>query len=221
MRWVLIIFVVLVVVVAGAFLLRLAWKRHGERRAKRREYREFLQQIRGAVEEFEKTQDFDEQIRVLADIGRYCANALRLFPEHPEIMQIDRACQDERRKLAQHWAVAESGRLMKLVEESTNLRAKAGRADQVAESLKVISRLLFPHDQITNAMRSVVQYQETLEGTLELPEAEREAAAAAAWSLLDSYFEIMEELKKENQELARVPWQGERVRQVVAQLEKL
>ena len=219
--WVALILLGLVVLVAGGFFLRRALGRQRQRGGKRRQFREELGQIRAAVEQFEKATDFDDQIRLLADIVRYCSRGFRLFPEQAEIMNIARACEDERRKLAQQWAVAESSRLMKLVEESENLRVKAGRADQVTESLKVASRLLFPHEKITNAMRSVVHYQETLEGLLELPEDQRFAAAEGARTLLDPYFQIMEELKQENEELARVPWLGEQIRQKLERLEKV
>lgn len=220
MGWLGYIVLALGVLAVGGVFLRRGLNRRRQRQEKRARFGEELRNIRRAVEQFEKTVDFDEQIRLLADIDRYCATGFRLFPERPEIMDIARACDDERRKLSQGWAVAEPSRLMKLVEESDNLRVKAGRADQVAESLKVASRLLFPHEQITNAMRSVVQYQEALEGVLELPEEERTAAAAELCSLLDPYFEILEELKRENAELARVPWAGEQIRQRLERLER-
>src|SRR3990172_181141 len=153
-------------------------------------------------------------------LTRYCAKGFRLSPDQPDIMNIPRFSDDERRKLTQHWAVAESERLMKFVEESTNLRSRAGRADQVAESLKEASRYLFPHEMITNAMRAVTQYQEALEGILELPEDQRAAAAEGARTLLAPYFTIIEELKRENQELARVAWPGARLREILARLEK-
>ncbi|MBI2956253.1 MAG: hypothetical protein HYY26_02950 [Acidobacteria bacterium] len=211
-----------VVVLATAFVLaRRTLGRRRQRAARRQQLRVELANIRRALEEFERTTDFDEQIRLLADITRYCSKGFRLFPDQPDLMNIARYCEDERRKLAQHWAVAESQRLMKLVEDSATLRVKAGRADQVAESLKVASRLLFPHEKITNAMRSVTQCQEALEGILELPEAERDAAATGALTLLDSYFAIMEELRRESEELARVPWAGEPIRQILARLERL
>ena len=127
----------------------------------------------------------------------------------------------ERRKLVQHWVVEESMRLMKFVEESSNLRVKAGRADQVAECIKVASRYLFPHEAITNAMRSVVQYQEALEGILELPEAERDSAADGALTLLQPYFHIMDDMQQVNIELARVPWKGDEIRSLLSQLERL
>ena len=214
-------FLGLAAAVAGLWFLRRALRRRREQGEKRRLYRAELDSIRQAVEEFERATDFDEQIRLLADIGRYCARGLRLAPGHPEIMDIDRACIDERRKLAQQWAVAESERLMKLVEESASLRAKSGRADQVAESLKVISRLLFPHEKITNAMRSVVHYQEAVEGALALPEDQREEVAAGAQALLGGYFQIMVEMKRENAELAKVSWKGEEIRRRAAELEKI
>ncbi|MBI4466375.1 MAG: hypothetical protein HY656_02955 [Acidobacteria bacterium] len=210
-----------VALVAGGVFLHRALRRHRQRGEKRVKYREELANIRTALEQFEKMADFDEQIRLLADINRYCSKGFRLFPEQPEIMDITRACDDERRKLAQHWAVAESLRLMKFVEESESLRVKAGRADQVGEALKVASRLLFPHEQITNAMRSVVQYQEALEGLLELPEDQRQAAADGVRSLLDPYFQIIEGLKRENEELARVAWPGQQIRQKLDRLEKV
>lgn len=220
MKGVGLIVLVLLAAGGGALLLRRTLRRRRQRQDKRRQFRDELRQIAAAVEQFERTTDFDDQIRLLADITRCCSKAFRIFPDQPEMMNIARFCEDERRKLAQHWAVSESGRLMRLVEESSNLRARFGRADQVAESLKIVSRLLFPHEQITNAMRSVVQYQEALEGVLELPEDERGAAAEGIRSLLDPYFRIMEELKSDNQELARVPWAGHQIRQILQRLEK-
>lgn len=221
MKW-----LALILTSAGALapillLVRRALRQRRQRREKRAKLRRELDHIRQAVEEFEKAADFDEQIRLLADINRYCSTGFRLFPDRPDIMDITRACDDERRKRSQQWAVAESLRLMKLVEESENLRVKAGRADQVAEALKVASRLLFPHERITNAMRSVVHYQEALEGALELPEDQRAAAADGLHSLLDPYFQIIAELTRENDELARVAWPGERIREILARLEKV
>ena len=213
--------IAVVVLVAGGFLVRRVLRRAGERRAKRAQLREELANIRGAVEEFERTTDFHEQIRVLADLNRYCAKGFRLFPDQPAIMEITRHSDDERRKLTQHWAVRESERLMKLVEEAANLRSRAGRADQVAESLKEASRYLFPHEKITNAMRAVTQYQEALEGVLELPEDQRAAAAEGARTLLKPYFTILAEMKRENEELARAAWPGERIREILARLEKV
>ncbi len=221
MKWVGVILLVLAALSAGTFFLRRALRRRRERGEKRRRLREELGHVRQAVEQFEQTSVFDDQIRLLADITRYCSKGFRLFPSHPEIMDIARFCEDERRKLAQHWAVAESSRLMKFVEESESLRVKAGRADQVAESLKLVSRYLFPHEQVTNAMRAVTQYQEALEGLLELPEEERALAMDGLLSLLDPYFRIMEELKRENTELARVAWPGQQVRQRLEQWERL
>lgn len=219
--WLVVALLALGVLVGGGLFFRWALRGRRARREKQREFRARLAEIRQAVEEFEQATDFDHQIRLLADMVSYCSKGYRVFPDQVEIMNIARACEDERRKLAQHWAVAESLRLMKLTEESTTLRVKAGRADQVVESLKVVSRLLFPHDQITHAMRSVTQYQEVLEGALELPENQRAEAAASAQSLLDPYFQVIEELKKNNQELARVPWPREQLRRTLAQLEKV
>lgn len=205
----------------AAFFGRRSLRRHRERREKRRQFRQQSKQILPAIEQFETTADFDDRIRLLADITRYCSNGFRLLPNQLAIMEIARFCGDERRKLVQQWVVAESGRLMQFVEQSDNLRVKAGRADQVAESIKVASRLLFPHEKITNAMRSVVQYQEALEGLLELPDEQRTHAADGARILLEPYFQIMEELKKENEELARTPWPGEEIRRILARLEKV
>jgi hypothetical protein len=174
------------------------------------------------VDQFEKTTDFDDQIRLLADMVRYCSQGFRLFPQEPLIMDIARACEDERRKLAQRWAVSESERYVKMMQESSNIRVRAGRADQVVESLKVASRLLFPHEKITNAMRAATQYQEALEATLELPEDRREAAAQGLWHLFEPYFPIMEELRRDNAEqLDRFPWPGARIREWLARLEKM
>lgn len=221
MKWVLIGLIVVVALVAAVFFLRRALARGRDRAEKRRQLREEVRQIRAALDEFEKAKELDDQIRLLADITRYASTSFRLFPDHPEIMNIMRACEDERRKLVQHWVVEESQRLMKFVEESGNLRVKAGRADQVAECIKVASRYLFPHEQITNAMRSVVHYQEALEGILELPEAERDSAAGGALTLLEPYFRIMEEMKQVNAELARVPWKGDEIRALLSRLERL
>jgi hypothetical protein len=221
MKWVLLVLVGLAALAAAVVYLRRALARGKERSSRRRELRKELENIRAALAEFEKSQDIDDQIRVLADITRYASNGFRLFPDHPEIMNIVRACEDERRKLVQHWVVGESMRLMKFVEESSNLRVRAGRADQVAECIKVASRYLFPHEAITNAMRSVVQYQEALEGILELPEAERDATAEGAKTLLEPYFRIMEEMKQVNVELNRVPWKGDEIRKLLSDLERL
>ncbi|HXE76215.1 MAG TPA: hypothetical protein VNN18_11370 [Candidatus Xenobia bacterium] len=221
MKWVLLALVGLAALAVAVFYLRRALARSQERAAHRREFRKDIESIRAALAEFEKSTDIDDQIRLLADITRYAANGFRLFPDHPEIMNIVRACEDERRKLVQHWVVGESRRLMKFVEESTNLRVKAGRADQVAECIKVASRYLFPHEAITSAMRAVVQYQEALEGILELPEAEREATAEGAKTLLEPYFRIMQEMDQVNAELARVPWKGDEIRRLLTDLERL
>ena len=217
----LVIFIALVFAAVAFFFLRRALRARRERGTKRTQLRQELASIRAALDEFEKATDFDDRIRLLADVGRYCARGFRLFPGETAIMEIDRACQDERRKLVQAWVVEESQRLMKFVEESANLRAKAGRADQVAECIKVASRYLFPHERITNAMRSVVQYQEAMEALLELPEEQRQLALAGLQSLLDPYFRIMEELKRDNTELAKVPWRGAGVRRLLEQLEKV
>jgi len=221
MHWAGLVVAGLLGVALGALVLRRALARRAERQAKRAEFRAELANIRRAVEEFEKAADFHDQIRLLADLNRYCSKGFRLFPDQPDVMSITRFSDDERRKLTQQWAVAESERLMKMVEESTSLRVRAGRADQVAESLKEASRYLFPHEKITNAMRSVVQYQEALEGILELPEEQRESAAQGAAALLEPYFRIVEEIKKENEELARVAWPGARIREILARLEKV
>ncbi len=221
MKWFLLALVAVVALVVIVVYLRRAFA-HGKARAGQREaLRKEIENIRAALAEFEKSQDIDEQIRLLADITRYASTGFRLFPDHPEIMNIVRACEDERRKLVQLWVVGESMRLMKFVEESSNLRVKAGRADQVAECIKVASRYLFPHEAITNAMRSVVQYQEALEGILELPEAERDSAADGALTLLQPYFRIMEEMEQVNVELARTPWKGDEIRSLLSQLERL
>jgi hypothetical protein len=221
MKWALIALLVVVVVAAAFFFLRRALTRGRERAEKRRQLAAEIRQTRAALDEFERAKELDDQIRLLADITRYASNGFRLFPDHPEIMNIMRICEDERRKLVQHWVVEESQRLMKFVEDSATLRVKAGRADQVAECIKVASRYLFPHEQITNAMRSVVQYQEAIEGILELPEAEREATAEGAKTLLEPYFRIMEEMKQANLELARVPWKGDDIRALLSRLERL
>lgn len=218
--WLWLVLLGAVVLVGGGFLLRRFVRRLRERREKRRQFREELSQILPALEQFEKTADFDDQIRLLADITRYCAKGFRLLPNQLAIMEIARYCGDERRKRVQQWVVAESTRLMQFVEASESLRVKAGRADQVGECVKVASRLLFPHEKITNAMRSVVQYQEALEALLELPDEQRTHAAEGARILLDPYFQIIEELKKENEELARVAWAGEQIRRLLARLEK-
>ena len=207
--------------VLGALVVSRALRQRAAREEKRAQFRQELANIRQGVEEFEKCADFHEQIRLLADLNRYCAKGFRLFPDQPDIMNITRFSDDERRKLTQHWAVAESERLMKFVEESANLRSRAGRADQVAESLKEASRYLFPHEKITSAMRSVTRYQEALEGILELPEDQRDPAAQGAAALLEPYFRIIEEMKKENEELARVAWPGERLREILARLENV
>lgn len=207
--------------VLGALVVRRGLRQRAARAQKRAQFREELANIRRAVEEFEACADFHEQIRILADLNRYCAKGFRLFPDQAEIMTLTRFSDDERRKLVQQWAVAESERLMRLVEESTNLRSRAGRADQVAESLKEASRYLFPHEKITSAMRAVVQYQEALEGILELPEDQRAAAAEGARTLLGPYFTILEELKRENQELARIAWPAACIRETLARLEKV
>jgi hypothetical protein len=221
MTWFLIGLIALAALAAAAFFLRRALARRRARAEKRRQLADEIGQMRVALDEFEKAKELDDEIRLLADITRYASTGFRLFPGHPEIMNIMRACEDERRKLVQHWVVEESLRLMKFVEESGNLRVKAGRADQVAECIKVASRYLFPHEQITNAMRSVVHYQEAIEGILELPEAERDATAEGAKTLLEPYFRIMEEMKQANAELARVPWKGDEIRALLARLERL
>jgi len=207
--------------VLGALVVSRALRQRAAREEKRAQFRAELANIRRAVEEFEPCADFHEQIRILADLNRYCSKGFRLFPDQPDIMTLTRFSDDERRKLTQHWAVAESERLMKFVEESTNLRSRAGRADQVAESLKEASRYLFPHEKITSAMRAVTQYQEALEGILELSEDQRDAAAEGARTLLAPYFTIIEELKRENEELARVAWPAARLREILARLEKV
>ncbi|MGH9814211.1 MAG: hypothetical protein ACRD4T_13850 [Candidatus Acidiferrales bacterium] len=221
MKWVLIGVIAVVALAAAVFFLRRALGRGRDRAEKRRQLRDEIRQIRSTLDEFEKAKELDDQIRLLADITRYASTSFRLFPDHPEIMNIMRICEDERRKLVHHWVVEESQRLMKFVEESSNLRVKAGRADQVAECIKVGSRYLFPHEQITNAMRSVVHYQEAIEGILELPEAEREATAEGAKTLLEPYFRIMEEMKQVNAELARVPWKGDDIRALLTRLDRL
>ena len=221
MKWFLLALLGVAALVAAVVYLRRAFAygkaRAGDREALRKE----IENIRTALAEFEQSADIDEQIRLLADITRYASNSFRHFPDHPEIMNVVRACEDERRKLVQHWVVEESMRLMKFVEESSNLRVKAGRADQVAECIKVASRYLFPHEAITNAMRSVVQYQEALEGILELPEAERDSAAGGALTLLQPYFRIMDDMQQVNIELARVPWKGDEIRKQLSELERL
>lgn len=221
MKWLAVIFLVLVALAFGGLFLRRALGKRRERAARRQQLRDELRQIRTALDEFERGSDFDDRIRLLADIGRYCTRGFRLFPQQPAIMDIDRACQDERRKLVQQWVVAESLRLMKFVEESTNLRSKAGRADQVAECIKVASRYLFPHEKVTSAMRSVVQYQEALEGLIELPDDQRALGLEGVNALLEPYFRIMQEMKQDNEELARVAWRGEEVRRILARLEKI
>lgn len=221
MNWFGLVVLAVAVLAGGTFFLRHAWRRWRERREERRQFRDRLRGIRQAVEAFEKAQDFDEQIRLLADVVRDCSQGLRFFPEQAAIMHIARHCDDERRKLAQHWAVTESTRLMALMEESTNLRSKAGRANQVVQSLKVISRLLFPHEKITNAMHAVTHYQEALEGVLELPEEQCAEVAEGARTLLEPYFRIVAELRSENEELARIPWAGEEIRRTLARLEKV
>ncbi len=221
MKWFLLALVAVVALIVIVVYLRRALKSGQARAGQREALRKEIENIRAALAEFEKSTDIDEQIRLLADITRYASTGFRLFPDHPEIMNIVRACEDERRKLVQHWVVGESMRLMKFVEESSNLRVKAGRADQVAECIKVASRYLFPHEAITNAMRSVVQYQEALEGILELPEAERDSAADGALTLLQRYFRIMDDMQQVNVELARVPWKGEEIRSLLSQLERL
>ena len=221
MKWFLLALLGIVALIAAFVYLRRVFARGKARADKRQELRKEIENIRAALAAFEKSTDIDEQIRLLADITRYASTGFRHFPDHPEIMNIVRACEDERRKLVQHWVVAESMRLMKFVEESSNLRVKAGRADQVAECIKVASRYLFPHEAITNAMRSVVQYQEALEGILELPEVERDSAAGGALTLLQPYFRIVEEMEQVNIELARVPWKGEEIRSLLSQLERL
>lgn len=219
--WVILGLLALAALAAGAFWLRRSWALQKARAEKRKQFRAKLLEIRQAVEKFEKTTDFDDQIRLLADIVRYCSQGFRLFPDESLIMDIARACEDERRKLAQHWAVVESERYVKIMEESSNLRVRAGRADQVVESLKVASRLLFPHERITNAMRAATQYQEALEAVLELPEEQRDAAAQGVWHLFEPYFQIVEELRKDNAELARVPWAGPRIREWLIRLERV
>jgi hypothetical protein len=221
MKWVLIALFGVVALAAAMFFLRRSLARGREHAEKRRQLAGEIRQIRASLDEFERANELDDQIRILADITRYASTGYRLFPDHPEIMNIMRICEDERRKLVQHWVVEESQRLMKFVEESANLRVKAGRADQVAECIKVASRYLFPHEQITNAMRAVVHYQEAVEGILELPEAEREATAEGAKTLLEPYFRIIEEMKVENVELARVPWKGDDIRALLQRLERL
>jgi len=220
MHWAGLVVAGVLAAVLGTLVVRRALRQRAAGQEKRAQFRAELANIRRAVEEFEQCADFHEQIRILADLNRYCAKGFRLYPDQPDIMTITRFSDDERRKLTQQWAVAESERLMKFVEESTNLRSRAGRADQVAESLKEASRYLFPHEKITSAMRAVTQYQEALEGILELPEDQRAAAAEGARTLLAPYFTIIEELKRENQELAWVAWPGERLREILARLEK-
>ncbi|MFQ5778632.1 MAG: hypothetical protein ACE5IP_11565, partial [Terriglobia bacterium] len=200
MNWFAWVALALAVLAGGAFFLRHAWRRRRARREKRRQFRGSLRGIRQAVEAFEKAKDFDEQIHLLADIVRSCSQGLRFLPEQAAIMNIARHCDDERLKLAQHWAVTESARLMALTEESANLRSKIGRADQVVESLKVISRLLFPHERITDAMHAVTRYQEALEGAVELPDDQRAEVAEGARTLLEPYFRIVAELRSENEE---------------------
>src|SRR3972149_3776053 len=185
-------------VVAGVLatlMLRRALRQRADRQEKRAQFRAELANIRRAVEEFEQCADFHEQIRILADLNRYCSKGFRLFPDQPDIMNLTRFSDDERRKPPRRGAGAGWERLMKFVEESTNLRSRAGRADQVAESLKEASRYLFPHEKITSAMRSVTRYQEALEGILELPEDQRDPAAQGAAPLLEPYFRLIEEMR--------------------------
>ncbi|MFQ5696052.1 MAG: hypothetical protein ACE5HB_08690, partial [Terriglobia bacterium] len=196
-------------------------RRRRERGEKRSEFRARLEEIRQAVERFEQVQEFDEQIRLLADITRHGSKAYRALPDQPQIMHIVRMCEDERRKLAQHWAVAEATRLMAMMQAATNLRVRAGRADQVVEALKIVSRLLFPHDKITHAMHSVTHYQEALEGALALPPEEQAQAVEGSERLLAPYFQIIDELRKDNQELARSAWPAEQVRATLTRLQRM
>ncbi|HSC78524.1 MAG TPA: hypothetical protein VLB32_08170, partial [Candidatus Acidoferrales bacterium] len=99
MKWVLLALVGLAALAAAVVYLRRALARGKERSSRRRELRKELENIRAALAEFEKSQDIDDQIRLLADITRYASTGFRLFPDHPEIMNIVRACEDERRKL--------------------------------------------------------------------------------------------------------------------------
>ncbi|MEE9235028.1 MAG: hypothetical protein V3U28_06300, partial [Candidatus Acidoferrales bacterium] len=70
MKWVGLILLVLAALSAGIFFLRRALRRRREREENRRRLREELGHVRQAVEQFEQTSVFDDQIRLLADITR-------------------------------------------------------------------------------------------------------------------------------------------------------
>src|SRR3972149_3372144 len=111
-------------VVAGVLatlMLRRALRQRADRQEKRAQFRAELANIRRAVEEFEQCADFHEQIRILADLNRYCSKGFRLFPDQPDIMNLTRFSDDERRKPTPHWGVAESERLVKFVGDGTTL----------------------------------------------------------------------------------------------------
>lgn len=209
----------LVVAAAGFFLGRRYLRQRAERATRIQEFRSHLKEVRRWMASFEGTQDYDEQIHALAMMEKHCAQAFQLLRERPEVMDITIACQQERRKLAQHAAVSEAERYMKMALETPNLRARVGRMDQVAQALKVGSRLLFPHERITNAMRSAVQYEESLDAISKLPEAEQAAAAEKALALLKPYFEIVANLKEENARMLEKPWPHGDIQQKLDRLE--
>ena len=210
---------ILLVAVVGFFLGRRYLRQRAERAKRLQEFRSFLREVRKWMASFEGTQDFDEQIHALAMMEKHCAQAFQLLRERPEVMDITIACQQERRMLAQQAAVSEAERYMQMALETPNLRARVGRMNQVVQSLKVGSRLLFPHERITNAMRSAVQYEESLEGVSKLPEAEQTAAGEKALELLKPYFEIVENLKEENARMLEKPWPHDEIQQKLDRLE--
>lgn len=199
----------LLAALAAVFFLFRWQRRRRARRAQTREFLSYIPQIRAALDEFERSQEFEDRIRLLADIVRYCSNAFRHLPQETAIMDVARLCEDERVKLCLRYAVDESRKSMNLVQQTEKLRMRAARMDQVAQALKVCSRYLFPHERITNAMRAAVRYQETLETSRDLPEDQQAEAIAAAQPLLAPYFQIIAELDTEANEIAqRAPWAG-------------
>lgn len=190
--------------IIGALLIALvAYKLLGLRKASGKQRAEFLKHYQSMVENFrrlEQAADFDDRIKYMSLIVRDCSKASYLFPQdHPQtriLKEIVEACDAERVRLTLRQAVEVSEESMGAAASTDSFQNKIRNARHAFNILKICSRLLFPHENITNAMRLADRYVDTFSTRIE-SEAERERLLAQGRAIMADFYRVLDLIKAE------------------------
>lgn len=186
-----------IIAILIVFLLIVKSTRYLKAQRKRRaEFSQHVAAMKEHVRAFEQAKDFDEKIRYLSFIVSSASKAGYVEPDNRIVREIIEACDNERRRLTLNHAVEVAGESMEQAAKAESFRIKVNNARQAFNTLKICSRLLFFHENITNAMRLADAYMEAFSGDSQ-DAAACQKALAEGQKIFLQFNRIFNEIKRE------------------------